>query len=174
MTTVSFTDEDNTSIDICLRQYVSARPLSAGQTFTGGQAAKGQIRCIEVAVTGNMRWTVGIQIIASDGSTIQKSAKAPSAGVSAEFDAVTLTNRIWSTTTATGNYTTVAGDYLVIEIGVRGVPTAGGHDSSLRLGDAAASDLPEDDTGTTDLRPWIELADTLLFVPPLSWGILIG
>ena len=71
-------------------------------------------------------------------------------------------------TSAATNYTTVAGDYLVLEVGVGGDPAVGfNHESGMRFGDAAASDLPEDNTDTTDLNPWVQLTDTLTFVDTL-------
>ncbi len=42
---------------------------------------------------------------------------------------------------------------------------AGNHNSSMRLGDDSATDLPYDDITTADYAPWVELEDTLTFVP---------
>lgn len=49
------------------------------------------------------------------------------------------------------------GDYLVIEIGFRSATTTT-RNISLRYGDAAASDLPEDTASQTDLNPWLEFS----------------
>jgi len=163
MTTVSFTDNNAALRDILFRQCVSATALSSGQTVTGGQSLKAQARVSQVALTNNLFLTLGIRIIASDGSTVQKTVL----GVTQDDSeaGTTLVNRQFTASSAATNYTTVAGDYVVIEVGTGGNPDTGSdHDSSLRLGDAATSDLPEDNTDTTDLRPWVELTDTLTFL----------
>jgi len=171
MTTVAFADNNAADRDVLFRQYVSRTGLSSGQTVTGGQAVKAQARVAQV-LDSNMFFAVGIRVIASNGSTVRKVVLAVTRdGLEADASA-TLENRQFTATSAVTNYTTVAGDYLVIEIGMGGDPPGGGeHDSSIRLGDAAASDLPEDDTTTTDLRPWVELTDTLAFDTLMSQGI---
>jgi hypothetical protein len=172
MATVSFTDNDATNKDILFRQYVS-QPLEAGQTVTGSQALKGQCRVAERATSCNLFFTVGIRVIASDGSTLRKLVIAPTRD--ATEAATSLTNRQWTGTSAATNYTTQAGDRLVIEIGMAGDPNAGSdHDSDMRLGDAAGSDLAEDNASTTDNRPWVELTDTLAFVYTASASVSHG
>lgn len=163
MATVTFPDDANAANkDILYRQYVSAA-LAASQTVTGGQAIKAQCRVMEVDVGNNLFFTIGIRVIASDGSTVQKTVLTVTRD-NGEASASALTNRQYTATSAVTDYTTVAGDRLVIEIGMGGDPGVGSaHDSSMRLGDSAASDLPEDGTDTTDKRPWIELTDTLTF-----------
>lgn len=162
MATVSFSDGDDTSKDVLFRQYVSAA-LTGGQTISELQAIKAQARCTCLAGY-DMRLTVGIRVIAGDGTTVRKTVLAVTRD--GTVAATSLTNRQFTATSAAGDYTTNADglDRLVIEVGMGGDPTILlNHGSSLRLGDAAASDLPEDDTDTTDLRPWVELADTLTF-----------
>lgn len=105
---------------------------------------------------------IGIRVIADNGSTVRKVVLDVTRD-DVEM-ATTLTNRQFTATSATGNYVTQRGDRLVIEVGAGGDPTGSNpHDFTLRLGDSAASDLPENDTATTDDNPWIELTDTLTF-----------
>ncbi len=167
LATVSFTDATNTDKDILFRQYVSLE-LLAGQTITGSQALKFQVRAQERVAGNNMFAAFGIRVIASDGSTVRKTVLAVNRdGV--EINNSALTNRASTATSAATNYTTLAGDRLVIEIGTGGDPANTGgadHDTDLRLGDSSGSDLPENDTATTDDNPWVELADTLTFVDP--------
>lgn len=159
MTTVSFGDSDATDKDVILRQFISEQ-LTPGQTITGGQTLKAQARYKERATSCNMFPVVGCRVI--NGSTVQKTILAVTRGVGNELDATTLTNRGASTSSVAGNYTTVAGDRIVLEMGAGGDPAAGSdHDYDLRLGDAASSDLPENSTATTDDNPWFEMADTL-------------
>lgn len=161
MATVSFTDNDATNKDVCFRQYVSLE-LEAGQTINQAQTVKLVCRAKERDASCNLFTALGIRVI--NGVTVNKTVLAVFRD-STEANATTLTNRALSTNSAVGNYTTVAGDRLVIEIGMGGDPNAGSdHDSDMRLGDSAASDLAEDDTTTTDNRPWVQLNDTLAFV----------
>ena len=162
MSTVSFADNNAANRDCMIVQFVSKFPLSAGQTVTGSQAIKAQFRALQVALTNNLFLTIGIRIIASDGSTVRKTMV--DVGRDDAEAATTLTNCQWTATSAATNYTVLFGDYLVVELGMGGDPDVGSdHDSSIRIGDSAASDLPEDTSTTTDLNPWVELTDTLRF-----------
>ena len=81
----------------------------------------------------------------------------------------TLINRTDSATTT--GVTVSDGDRLVLEIGTGGTPTAAGgtqgHNATLRWGESGATDAPANDTATsTTENPWLEFANTLLFVPP--------
>ena len=167
MTTVSFADNNAANRDVLFMQFVS-HPLAGSQTITGSQALKAQALCKQRATTNNMLLSLGIRVIAANGTTVQKTVLSVTRD-GAAADATALTNRQFTATSAVTNYTTVAGDYIVIEIGMSGDPNVGNdHDSDIRLGDAAASDLPEDDTDTSDLRPWVELVDTLTFTGETS------
>jgi hypothetical protein len=165
MATVAFSEGGNAANqDILFYQYFSL-VLTAGQTITGAQSLKFQAMAIETSIDNNMFHSMGIRVVAANGTTIQKTVLAVSRG-STEYNAATLINRSNVQTSAATNYTTVAGDRLVFEVGAGGLPKNNGfsHSCSLRLGDSAASDLPEDTTTTTDLRPWVQLTDTLTFV----------
>ena len=161
MTTVSFAEGTNTANqDILFRQHVSAE-LSAGQTITGSQALKAQVRVAQTNDNNNLVLAVGIRVL--NGTTVQKTVLAVTRDA-LEANLSTLENRQFTATSAATDYTTVAGDRLVIETGMGGTPgIASDHDSSMRFGDAAASDLPENNTATTDDNPWVELTDTLTF-----------
>ena len=164
MATVSFSDADETNKDILFRQWIS-EPLTAGQTITGSQALKAQVRGSERLSGNNLFLTLGIRVIAANGTTVQKVVLAPTRDdVELTSPLATLTNRQFTATSAATNYTTVEGDRLCIELGTGGDPiTANPHDSALRLGDAAAVDLAENNTATTDDNPWAQLTDTLTF-----------
>ena len=165
MATVSFGDNNAADRDVIFRQHISL-PLTVGQTITGGQAIKAQFRCKERDVSCNMFLTIGIRII--NGSTVNKTVLS-AARDATEADATTLTNRQFTATSAATNYTTVSGDRIVTESGMGGDPGGGSdHDSDIRYGDSAASDLAEDDTTTTDNNPWVELTDTLTFEEEFS------
>jgi hypothetical protein len=165
MATVSFADANNANRDVCFRQYVS-HPLTVGQIITGAQAIKAQCRVAERIAGNNLFFVVGIRVLNRISATVSKVILAPTRdNVEA---ATTLTNRQLTATSQAGSYTTIAGDHLVIETGMGGDPANSGgadHDSDMRLGDAAGSFLPENDTATTDNSPWVELTTTLTFAP---------
>jgi len=156
MTTVAFSDIDTTDKDILFRQYVSD-PLSV-QTITA-QLIKIQIRADELLATNNMFLAWSVKAVSNDGGTLRGTL------VSLQRDgtevATALTNRGDSATST--EVILQSSDRLVFEIGLGGLPIAATHTSDLRIGDAASSDLPEDDTTTTDLNPWILFQQVLIF-----------
>jgi len=160
---IDFDDTDATNQSIILWQGISL-PLTPGQTITGGQALKGQARWRQFDATNNMFAAYTLRVIAADGSTVQKTMLALTLdGI--EMFTTALRNRAFTATSAATNYTTVPGDRLVLGAGGSGDPDAGlTHHIRIAIGDGQASDLPEDDTTQTDLRPWFELSDTLTFV----------
>lgn len=160
--TIAFSEGTNVNNqDIIFAQLISA-PLTVGQTITGAQALKAQCRVIETTSSNNMFLTVGIRVM--NGTTVQKTVLAVTRDNS-EASNTTLQNRQFTANSAATNYTTVAGDRLVIEVGMAGTPAAGnGHSCSMRLGSNGASDLAEDNTTTSDDNPWVSLTDTLTFI----------
>lgn len=166
LTSVSFSDANAANRDVLFRQYVSLE-LDAGQTITGGQNLKAQALCSETDAGNAMFLAIGIRVIANDGSTVRKVVlDVFRDAVEIRDDAAGgLQNRQFATTSAVTNYTTLAGDRLVIEVGTGGDPAGGkSHSSTIRLGDSSGTDLAEDDTTTTDNNPWIEFTDTLTFI----------
>ena len=156
-------DGDATSKDILFALGVAK--LTAGQTVTGGQAIKMQIRGRQFLADNNMFSALGIRVMAGDATTVRKVVLAVTRD-DVELSAANIPNRSFTATSAATNYTTVTDDYLEISVGTGGDPAVGNsHNTRLRFGDDDAGDLPEDDTtgggDTTD--PWVELADTLTF-----------
>ena len=162
MATVSFLDSNNDDRDILFRQFICQTPLAAGQTINGSQAIKFQIRAQEGSPFNNMFTAIGIRIIDADGITVNKTILAVTRD-GTEISDFSLVNCRFTANSAAGDYTTVSGDRLVIEIGTGGSPLPLGHDSDLRIGDASASDLPEDDSSTSDYNPWVEFTNILSF-----------
>lgn len=71
----------------------------------------------------------------------------------------TMVNRTWRAVAA-AYASCAATDYLVIESGAKFVgPTSGGTGCGIHFDDQAASDLPEDETTTTDLNSWVEFCN---------------
>lgn len=146
-----------------VRMYVSA-PMIAGQTINP-QNIKAQIRASEGNAIDNMSLSFSVEIKGFN-STHKKTMLSVTSGPT-EL-ATTLVNRVVSGTSASGSYATVSGDRLVVCIGVAGTQGGGTVNLTFRLGTSAASDLPQDESSTSDLRPWVEFADTILFNDPPS------
>lgn len=167
MTTVAFTDLDATDIDILMYQGVSL-PLSGDQTISA-QNIRVVIRGIEDADTNNTFVGCIVYVVSNNGATTRGYLIGADATVvrdDVELDAVTLTTRTFSGTS--GSVSALNGDRIVIELGVGGDPTLLTHDSRLRVGDAAASDLPYDDVTTDDLNPFIQFTQALVFGSEVS------
>ena len=97
MTTVSFAEGTNTANqDILFRQHVSAE-LSAGQTITGSQALKAQVRVAQTNDNNNLVLAVGIRVL--NGTTVQKTVLAVTRDA-LEANLSTLENRQFTATSA--------------------------------------------------------------------------
>ncbi len=157
--------------DLLVRQYVF--PLPAGVAFTTAQTVKGQIRASETLAINNARAQTVIRVMTS-ASVVRATLRTfDVAALSSEF-ATTLTNRKFprgSPVTLAANYTSVAGDYLVMEFGAFGEFDE--EDGvSLRFGDTAASALAEDESSTADNYPWIEFSTDLSAVRDEGYSYL--
>ena len=151
--------------DILVRQYVSD-PLAA-QTISG--TVKSVVRAVESATATDARAQFLIRVVSNDGSTVRGTLLAhdTTTGLVSEFSAASPTNRkfplAWSAPGATlSSVACEAGDRLVIAFGCR-IHASGTNARTveLRFGDAAASDLAEDETSTTDLNPWVEFSQAI-------------
>jgi hypothetical protein len=161
-TAVRQTSQTSANTDVAARMYVSD-PLLA-QTIT--DTVKGQIRAAQDNTTYDHRAQLAIRVVSGDGATDRGTLLAPDGGALASEFSTSLVNRkfplAWvAPGNALGSVNALAGDRLVIEIGWRRHSTY--RWGSIRFGDAAATDLPEDETTTTDLNPWIEFSQTLAF-----------
>lgn len=149
-----------------LGQFVSD-PMDSGIVFTNGQAIVFAVQCLEAHAGNNQAMRIWAGIYSQDGSTLQRELRA----VVSEGNelATSLTGRHLSTVQSGANYTTVAGDRLVVEFSVTGTPSAAGgvqgHNASLRIGgNGAGGDVSADDldTGTTK-NGWVEFTPTITF-----------
>ena len=158
MSTVSHAgDTDKTDQDILLRQYTSDQ--LAAQTIAV-QALKWQIRASETNAANNLFTTISIR--SWNGSTFQSIL----AITRDDLELTTsLVNRQFTATST--SKVVAAGDRLVIEIGLGGDPAQSSsdyHNGSMRVGDTSGSDLPENNTNTDDVSPWLQFANTLTFL----------
>ena len=166
MTTVSFADADDTSRDILFHQYVSD-PITA-VTITN-PTINFQIRAAGGASGNNLFTSLHLRIIQPDGSLRGNILSVTRDNT--EVNLTDLQNRQHSSA-PTVTVATQDGDRLVVEIGLGGNPNAGdSHSGSIRTGDAAASDLPEDDSSELDRNPWIEISTTIYFILLYGWFV---
>lgn len=151
-------------------QFVSDQ-LAAGIAFVTSDTVKYAIQCLEANGGNNLFVQLHVRVVDAAGTTEQAVLLTKS------LDGTELPTSLNCRTAShslTGNYTTVAGDRIVVEFSVSGTPTAAGgtqgHNATLRWGSAGAGgDLAENEsqTGTT-LNPWIEFSRTLDFLTPIE------
>lgn len=145
--------------DVIMKQFVIAIPT--GTHFDTSHTIKGRVLCSESNGALNARSQCVIRVIASDASTVRATLRSYDTAALANEFVTTLTNRQMprgATVPVAVDYTSVADDYLVIEIGWRKQSTDTSRTVSMRFGDNNASDLAEDETATADANTWIEFS----------------
>lgn len=156
---------------VLIRQFVS-EPL-ADQTISG--TVKGQLRGLtsQAAKLGTL--AVAIRIVKNDGSDygtvkdLLTPAASDQAATPPQFS-TTLTNRQMQNSAESASISltsqdAVAGDRLVIEVGVRDTVAHASRTLGLSFGGTTVTDLAEDNTTTTANYPWIEFSGAILIIP---------
>ena len=150
----------------------SGPPMREGIAFATTDTIKCYVRCMESAANDNInRQPICLKVYAADGTTLQATLKAlghygPN---TTEWIAGTLTNKTLADGDVLGaNYTTVFGDYLVLEIGAQ-VSSAAGTSvtGTMSIGSSSATDLGENETDTAANNPWFEISRDIVFVDDL-------
>jgi hypothetical protein len=145
--------------DLLWYQFIS--PPLAAQTISG--TVKGQLRVAEGSTSDDERAQVVIRVVSGDGTTVRGTLLGPDTGaLSSEFG-TSATNRRFPRGGAQ-TMTSVAaqaGDRIVVEIGCRHHGTTTSSNPLAVVGDAAASDLPEDETTTSNSNGWIEFSNAI-------------
>lgn len=154
--------------DVCNRQYVSA-PI--GVHDFNSVVTKIQIRCIEDATKMDalLRWFA--RCMSNDGS-VERFIIGWYSG-DTEFDDGNLTNRGYSHTRGVGSVTSENGDRIVVDIGINTTNTKTDvYTATMDFGDNSGTDLPENETETTQYNPWIEFShDIAPYVEDLSINV---
>lgn len=150
------------AVDVLIAQFVSA-PLSANVTISG--AIGGQVRAYESNAAADLDTQCVIWVMKTDGTA---------RGTLITFDASALGHE-WYTlfrniTTPKGGPITptsvaaLATDRIVVELGYRkhesGTTSRTGY---LDFGNPTGTDLPVDETTTTQGVPWIQFTESLTF-----------
>ena len=157
-----------TNYDVLVRQYIY--PLPAGVVFATTDTVKGQLRADESTAAADARAQMVIRVMTA-ASVVQATLLSFDTGVlSSEFSTSdSFQNRKFPRGGAVNlqaNYTTVAGDYLVMEYGFRKHATSGatiGMGFGVTAASAGAGQaLLEDEADVANHGyPWIEFSTDL-------------
>lgn len=152
--TINSSEDDQ---DVIRLQYIT---ISLPAQTISAQAIRLQIRASEVDSENNLFVSFGVRAVSSDGGTVRGTLLAVTRDTVNQVVEDTETNR--SVTGTTTSVTLQANDRLVFELGLSGNPDNDfEHSGTLRVGDASASDLPNDDSSTSDFNPYIIFANTI-------------
>lgn len=149
------------------RVYLSD-PMESGIAFVTTDTVTGQLMVREYAGTDNVDSIhMGLFVVSQDGATLRATLLATNDYMTrAEFvNNATHRNKTIANGDVLGaNYTTVSGDRLQLELGYR-VASGGGTSpqASAKWGDNA-TDLPINETQTTDGAGWFELSRAVTFL----------
>lgn len=164
--------------------FVSARQLAA-QTISAGTFSM-VARAVESATTGDFYLQTRIKVVSPDGS-VERGDLFSGETLTAVVATVGARNEEFGTTSATRIKNAIAtsavtaqqGDRIVISVGARGGGTTSATTFNLRFGDpTATADFALTSGLTTDLCPWVELSNTLVWsvptlLPPSSYRRLL-
>lgn len=160
--------------DVLMTQYLFG-PLAA-QTISG--TLKGQIRARESSVNMDARAQLLAKVVSADGLTARGTLLAMDTGaLSSEFTvSSTLQNRKFPRggAAALTNVAAQNGDWIVVELGFRHHATAGSFSASFRYGEAAGTDLAEDETDTDDDAAWLEFSMDIELYEPGGAALLMA
>jgi hypothetical protein len=157
------------------RQYISD-PMDSGIAFTTATTFSCQIMGLESAINDNIINRVrAVKIVDVNGTVVRATLVALGNAASVvEWNTAMRNLTFLSANTSAVNYTTVAGDRLVLEVGHldSGGTTVSG---TLRFGiTGQTADLGANETDTTTtLRPWFETSVNITSQPAASTGTLM-
>lgn len=138
----SIKDVSNTAYDIVRRQYIYG-PLAA-QTIQGSVVA--WVRTSQSSTNADASSQISIRVVSNDGNTVRGTALALSNSALSNEWSTSLTSRAFPLGVNPTVMTPVeaqAGDYLVMEFGVRGrEASTNSRTFTWNFGDAATSNIP--------------------------------
>lgn len=162
--------EDQLAWQALDRQYVSTR-MAGGILFTSVSTTVAmQLMMREFATSDDVdKCILNIRIVSEDGLTVRATLLVVgNYGVTAEFLHTGMRNK----TCANGDltqaiYTTVEGDRLVVEVGYQTDGAETTPKAAANYGESS-TDLPVNETQTTDGNGWVEFSNTITFVGELT------
>jgi hypothetical protein len=170
LTTYTYTWAAALTQQWCWRQYQSDTLKYAYDWTTADTVSMVIGKCGEAASGTDSQLAYVVRVVSGDGSTIRGVIGLFHA-TSSEFPLIaSAATRIHAARTGGAtNFSSQAGDRIIIEIGLHGVtPTL--TNAQMRFGDpSATADFALTEGLTTDLVPWVELSRTVTFgAPPIS------
>lgn len=146
------------------RQYVSDR-MAAGIYFSSRHSVKAYVMTREYDDLDNVNIRyVLVRIFSQDGLTLRADFGITNGSIDEAINNATHRNSGASGSLGTVDYTTVAGDRLVIEWGYSDAFNPGVTPQASAKWGENANDLPENLTQTTDGAGWVELGTTVTFL----------
>lgn len=144
------------------RNYVSA-PLAA-QTISG--SVSGQLLSVCMGGPTALRCRTEIYVVSEDGATLRGVLLSLGASGSTNYiNRNDIRNLTWFSEALDASVDAEAGDRLVVSFGYRNYNTTALTAQSKYGDPTATSDLPVDETTTSDGDGWIEFSQTLTFGP---------
>lgn len=156
------------------RQYVSTR-MAAGVTFAASTTVSFPLQ-IEKDASGTTvnNFAVALRIVSSDGSTFQYGG-AVTAFANTYQTTMTETDILNATATfGSPDYTTVAGDRIVMEFGHYDTNAGSPGKAGSRWGENGTDLTLGSGSTSTTVNPWIEFSNAITFIgelatPTLEW-----
>lgn len=156
--------------DWFMRQFVSD-VIDTGTVFATTDSVEGYILVEESGTGMNAAAQIAVYVVSEDGATLRATLKQQHAlgAVASEFS-TTPTNRRFPHASddllLDANYTTVAGDRLVIEVGFRKFSASTTFATYDFGAPSSGTDLAANQTGTTQGVPWLEFSNTIPIADP--------
>jgi hypothetical protein len=163
LTTRTLTWPAGTTQDWLWWQFVSP-PLATNNTFSSADTKAIVIgKCAETTVSGDTSLAINARVVNNDGGNARNIQSLATVDTEFPLVASAATRIINNTAFTSASITSVAGDRIVIEIGVNGL-TPALENVQMRIGDpTATSDFALTSGLTTDLCPWFEISPTVTF-----------
>lgn len=141
----------------CWHQWVSD-PLPSNITIAGTTSLV--IRGLEGAIAEDAHLAFMLRVMQGDSTTLERGLLCSVMATSTEFT-TTAQTRIHSAI-ANSSVNALAGDRIVLEVGIHAVTAGNTTNITLRFGDpSATADFALTSGLTTDLVPWVELSDNV-------------
>lgn len=143
---------------VIFRQFIS-RPMSASIVFNSSTTYEMCLRASESSTSANAFQLFGVSIVSNDGLTLRGQFSALEKDGTEFSTSLTARSNLRSGTSGL-NYTTVAGDRLVVEVGWD-QDAVGSYSISQSLGNTGS--FLSGDGDTSILAPYIEFSNTITF-----------
>lgn len=153
--------------NVLFRRYISD-PIEA---ITIAGTIKGQFRAFETAIANDAMPQLFVYVWRPDtegnrGTLLAFVTSALSNELNTALRNVGFPRRVAGSTLALTSVAALTGDRIVFEVGTRVGAATASIATSINFGAVLTdTDLPENETQTTAGVPWIEISDTLKFLP---------